>query len=350
MTTLEQSSQALRARTWFAAFIGEFGLDGGELADNSSDVSFAELHRRFVLPQIPPWARSVVHERGTRLRTLQNIRDKGFSPTSAAVRIETRLAPKDWPERTRAEREGHLFIQLPVDLIAATRASCPGAAAWYERPFWNLWWRTEFQADWLRDYMNGVLANLGLMRTHEVQSAFLPAEGRRPPKGIPSDVLKRPYARRQEPWKYARRQEPWKYARGKEPWMKARADHFDLLVGFVAEATFFGDSWQLSKAVERLMNYLDLADRISLPGIPTGALRTHIEAWVAACEAHIASRFGPLSRERWCKPILISDFEALQTAGLVGVDNASTKGEAILSSSALQPSRTKRRDDNGEET
>ncbi|ODS64312.1 MAG: hypothetical protein ABS41_03370 [Arenimonas sp. SCN 70-307] len=319
MNPLEKSSQTLRAQTWYAVLIEEMGLNEDDLAANSSEVSFAGLHRRFVLPQIPDWAREALSSRGARLRTLQNVRDKGFNPTAAAVRVETRLAPRDWPGRARAEREGHSYVQLPVDLIEATRAACPKATAWYHRPVWGLWHTADYQALELHRQMSGILEGLGFMRSIDVHVDYRPTRAWPIPHGLSPDTTRNPSARPVDPLK------------------RLGPEHLDLLAGYVAEATLFGDIVQLKRCAVRLLSFLETAERKAFPGLPAKALRPHIKLWLSACAGFIDAKFGPLALERWSRPILIKDYEALDAKGRIRRDSASSQDGAQLDGSSREP-------------
>ncbi len=320
MTPLEKSSQTLRARTWYAVLIEELGLDEDDLAANRSEVSFAELHRRFVLPQIPEWAQQLLSSRGARLRTLQNVRDKGFNPTAAFVRVETRLAPSGWPARVRAEKEGHSYVQLPVNLLVATQVAFPRAAAWYHRPVWGLWHTADHQAFELRERMNAILAGLGFVRSADVHGNYRPTHAWPIPHGVRPDTTRYPLARSVDP---LRRLGP---------------EHLDLLAGYVAEATLFGDLVQLNRCAGRLLSFLETAERKAYPGLPAAVLRPHIKLWLAACAEFIGERFGLLARERWSRPILIEDYETLATQGRIPRDGASIQDEAKWPEDSQEPS------------
>ena len=330
MTPLEKSSQTLRARTWFAVLIEELGLDGDDLAANSSEVSFAELHRRFVLPQIPEWAQELLSGRGARLRTLQNVRDKGFNPTAASVRVEARLAPDGLPARVRAEKEGHGYVQLPVNLLEATRAACPRAAAWYDRPVWGLWHTADYHAIEFRERMNEILAGLGFVRSPDVHVNYRPTHAWPVPHGVPPDTTKYPPARPIDP---LRRLGP---------------EHLDLLAGYVAEATLFGDLVQLNRCTGRLLSFLETAERKAFAGLPARELRPHINLWLSACSTFIKDKFGPLALERWSRPILLADFEILAEQGRISRDSASTRDGAKCVDDRQEPPEAPASDTEGE--
>lgn len=308
MNDLKTSSEALRARTWYSAFISEIGLNDAELAANKGEVSFAELHRRFVLPALPGWAQEVLLREGKRLRTLQNVRDQGFDPTAASVRMRIRDTPTSLEARARAEKEGQVYVLLPVNLIEATRQACPQAAALFELGVWRIWSTAEFHAAELRDYMNQTMHGMGLMRSKKVQSflrvpagaaEYLSSEHRR--------ILKRPFVMRQEPWHHP------------------KAEHLDLLAGFVAEATLFGDSKQLTRAAERLVAFIERAEAKAIGPLPYADMRSHVHKWQSACDSFIDQRFGPLAAERWSKLIRITDFERLVEEGRLSPDSASSE-------------------------
>lgn len=296
MNELEKSSNSLRARTWYSACMAELGLSDAEMTENKGATSFADLHRRFVIPQLPSWAQDMVLAEGKRLRTFQNIRDKGFDPTASSVRVQTRHAPKGWKGRIRAEAEGQAFVLLPVNLVEATRTACPKAADWFHQGVWSVWSSADYRADSLHAYMKRTLESLGLIRTRQVRTQHLPSSMLR----HRDPATMKPYVRRYELWR-------------KHP----QPRHLDLLTGNVAEATLFGDRSKLSRSTANLMAFFDVSERKSVGLLPVSELRSHVELWLSACDDIISERFGPLASERWIGPILQSEFDELLRAGTV---------------------------------
>ncbi|WP_156969013.1 hypothetical protein [Arenimonas metalli] len=298
MNELEKSSNSLRARTWYSACMAELGLSDAEMTENKGATSYADLHRRFVIPQLPRWAQDMVVAEGKRLRTFQNIRDKGFDPTASSVRVQARHAPKGWKGRTRAEAEGQAFVLLPVNLVEATQASCPRAAAWFKQGVWSVWSSANYRADLLQNYMKQTLGKLGLIRTRQVRTHFYSQamiENAKP------DISK-PYVRRYEPW-----------TRNPQP------QHLDLLAGYVAEATLFGDRSSLSSRSEEVARFLRQAERKEVAYLPVSEIRAHVALWLSACDEVIDERFGPLASDRWINPILLSEYEDLVQSGVIAL-------------------------------
>lgn len=276
--------------------MAELGVSDAEMTENKGETSFADLHRRFVVPQLPGWAQDMVLAEGKRLRTFQNIRDKGFDPTASSVRVQTRHAPKGWKGRTRAEAEGQAFVLLPVNLVEATRTSCPRAAAWFNQGVWSVWSSANYRTDLLHTYMKQTLDKLGLIRTRQVRTQLYSESMlmyRKP------DTSK-PYVRRYEPW-----------IRNPQP------QHLDLLAGYVAEATLFGDRSKLSTRAEDMARFLRQAERKEVAQLPVSEIRAHVALWLSACDGVISERFGPLASERWIHPILLSDYEELVQSGAI---------------------------------
>lgn len=297
MNQLEKSSNSLRARTWYSACIAELGLSDSEMMENRGTTSFAELHRRFVIPQLPEWAQEQVLGDGKRLRAFQNVRDRGFDPTASSVRIQTRHAPKGWVGRTRAEQEGQSFVLLPVNLVEATRSSCPEAASWFAQGVWSLWSTTQYHADPLRAYMTSTLASLGLVRSSKVMTRGDSDNFNR------NNLRQRPVVRSDGPW-----------------WRTPLPVHLDVLAGYVAEATLFGDKIKLNQSASKLRRFLDIAEKRKRPLFAAAEVRVHLELWISECNKHIAQRFGPLAWERFIDPIRAADLEKLVQEGLVSGD------------------------------
>lgn len=277
-TRLARSAMAVRARLWFKLAMDDLGLSG--------TVPFAELHRKYIKSQLPAWAEDKLD---SRLRTFQNVRDKGFDPRKAFVRIKTRDVPHEVPAREHAQQGGNAFVHLPVDLVESMSADAPNAASWFNRPMWDWMSNTRYDADYVGAAVRTELKKLGLVRSRKIgASASIVAMPR--PKLTSSG---KPNVRVVLPWK------------SPDP----THDLLQLLIGLVAEAIFFGDLRVIGYNTRHFREWYEKFGRSFVPVDFYDDIRTLVARWVREGELDVYRRFGRLADEYRCLPVLIEDVE-----------------------------------------